>query len=408
MFPELQTPAAYFATAPRGIETVTARELTRLGATEVRTVIGGVHFLAPKKLLYRACLELRTAHRILFPLREFAAQNPEMLYSQSRRVKWESLLNPEKTFAVYATLERGRTAPPTGRRGKPGTPPHVAAKQQNGITHTQYAALKVKDAIVDRLRQEQGARPNVDTQNPDFRLHAHFAAGRCTLSLDASGGSLHERGYRLETTEAPLRETLAASILELLDWDGATPLYDPLCGSGTLVIEAAMRARNIPPGLLRPQFGLHRWPDFDQRLWDEVVQEARSRILPKSPVGLFGSDSDPKAIAAAQANAARAGVTEDIQWFVRGAEQAIVPRDLSGQTGLLLSNPPYGARLGDEADLKTLYRTFSSVWPLRFPGWKLALLVGNLNLAREIELPAALKIKLDNGPLECRLLQFQL
>src|SRR5262249_8890870 len=227
----------YFAVSARGIEPVTAAELERLGAKNVQPVAGGVHFDGDLRLLYRASLWLRTASQILPHLRDFPSQTAEMLYSQTRRVRWEDFLDPTKTLAVQATIEgaagraeHARSNPPA-RRGKPPGRSGSRKPDRPGIHHSMFAALKVKDAIVDRLRREQGARPNVDKEHPDILVHAHFAGGRCTLSLDATGSSLHERGYRIRTTAAPVKETLAAAIIDLTRWDGRAPFFDPMCGS---------------------------------------------------------------------------------------------------------------------------------------------------------------------------------
>lgn len=418
-------PQEYFATSAMGIESVTAAELVRIGAENVRPVTGGVHFSCGLNILYRAHLWLRTASRILRPLREFAAANPEMLYSQTRRVRWEQFLDPSKTFAVHATIAAGSGRPqrtPDDRADQPtpasGPRPRARGRTAGtagkggrergaaqGITHSQYAALKVKDAIVDRLRREQGARPNVDREHPDLGVHAHFAAGRCTLSLDASGSSLHERGYRVQTTAAPLKETLAAAIVELTGWDRQAPLIDPMCGSGTIVIEAAMQALRAAPGLLRSSFAFERWPDFDGALWEVEQQAARAQRLAVSPALVQGGDRDPKALDAATANATRAGVAQAIRFVCQPAEDATAP---PGGPGLIVVNPPYGNRLGDEAELKTLYRRLGEVWKQNFRGWAAWVLAGNLPLAREFHLAATQKIRLNNGPLECRLLKFDL
>ena len=296
----------YFAVAARGVETVTAAELERLGAQAVRAVSGGVHFEGDMLLLYRVSLWLRTASRILRPLREFAAQNPEMLYSQTRRVRWEDFLDPTKTLAVHATIEGAakraehaagnRSGGGDGRRERFRGKESRGAPARQGIDHSMYAALKIKDAIVDRLRREQGERPNVDKENPDIVVHAHFSGGRCTLSLDATGSSLHERGYRLRGTAAPLKETLAATIIDLTGWDGHTPFFDPMCGSGTLVIEAAMKAMQMAPGLARPSFGFQRWPEFDGKAWQRISDEARNQKLATPPCEFFANDCDPNAV----------------------------------------------------------------------------------------------------------------
>jgi putative N6-adenine-specific DNA methylase len=400
----------YFAVSARGIESVTAAELERLGAQEVRPVSGGVHFSGDMRLLYRASLWLRTASRVLRPLREFAAQNAAMLYSQARRVRWEDYLDPSKTLAVHATIEGAASRAEKAKLRSPasrGGPPKKSFARRpapEGLDHTMFAALKIKDAIVDRLRREQGARPNVDKERPDILVHAHFAGGRCTLSLDATGPSLHERGYRVKTTGAPLKETLAAAIVELTGWDGRVPFFDPMCGSGTLVIEAAMKALQRAPGLARPTFGFQRWPEFDGKAWQEVVAEARKKQLPAPPSEFIATDRDSAAIEAARENARQAGVDRFIRFDVQEFGAMPLP---TGQPGYLVTNPPYGTRMGEESTLEPLYHEMSDVLKSRFAGWRVFVMAGNLRLARHITLPATQKFKLHNGPLDCRLLKFE-
>ena len=407
----------FFATTAKGIEPVTAAELTRLGATEVTVGPGGVFFEGPAEVLYRSVLWLRTAQHVLQTLREFTAINPEMLYSQTRRVRWEDYLNPEMTFAVYATIEgRGmhvrepgerreaeRSAGGASNRGdsRGGDAATSRGKGAQGINHTQYAALKVKDAIVDRLRREQGARPNVDTFQPDIRIHAHFSQGRCALSLDAVGTSLHERGYRGQGVAAPLKETLAAAMVALTGWQGDVPFLDPMCGSGTLAIEAAMLGLNVAPGLSRLKFCCQHWPDFEEAVWTRVVEEAKAARKTELPFPIVARDVDPQAIAATQANAAQAGVAAHIRTEVGRAELLPAP---TATPGVMLVNPPYGERLGADDDLVTLYRQLGKHWLTNYPGWQVHFLAGNLTLARHLPLVASHKTKLFNGPLECRLL----
>ena len=405
----------YFAVSARGIETVTAAELEKLGAQGVRAVSGGVHFEGDMLLLYRVSLWLRTASRILRPLREFAAQNPEMLYSQTRRVRWEDYLDPTKTLAVQATIEgaakRAEHAASNPQGSTAGRPERFRGKDsrspppRQGIDHSMFAALKIKDAIVDRLRREQGERPNVDKENPDIIVHAHFAGGRCILSLDATGSSLHERGYRLRATAAPLKETLAATIIDLTGWDGRAPFFDPMCGSGTLVIEAAMKAMQMAPGLSRRSFGFQRWPEFDGKAWQRVVDEARKQKLAAPPGEIMANDCDPEAVEAAMENARRAGVEQFIRFGVRQFGAMTPPTE---QPGFLVTNPPYGARIGEEAEIKALYEEMSEVLKTRYAGWQVFILAGNLTLARHISLIATEKTRLNNGPLECRLLKFEI
>lgn len=397
----------YFAVAAQGIEPATAAELARLGAGNIRPAPGGVHFEADLATLYRACLWLRTPSRILRPLREFAAISAEMLYSQTRRVRWEDYLNPARTLAVQATIEGSAARRQRGKPGPPGKTRPVRGDARSappgGIHHSMFAALKIKDAIVDRLRREQGARPNVDRENPDVLFHAHFSGGRCSLSLDAVGSSLHERGYRTQSAAAPLKENLAAAILELIGWDGQVPLYDPMCGSGTLVIEAALKALRIAPGLARENFACHRWPDFDGALWQKSLAEARRQKLSQAPCPIVGTDADPAAIRGAETHARRAGVDQAIRFNVRAFEDAEPP---AREPGVIVTNPPYGERLGEESELAGLYQKLGELLPVRFPGWTAWILAGNLSLARHIGLAAAEKIKLFNGPIPCRLLKF--
>jgi putative N6-adenine-specific DNA methylase len=407
-------PHKYFAVSARGIEPVTAAELEQLGAQAIRAVHGGVHFEGDIDLLYRASLWLRTASRILRPLREFAAQNYEMLYSQTRRVRWEDFLDASKTLAVQATIEgAAKRAAESAASSPPPSPPgrreRYRGKESNrkvpkrGIDHTMYAALKVKDAIVDRLRREQGSRPDVDKDNPDITVHAHFSAGRCTLSLDATGTSLHERGYRSKKAVAPLKETLAAAIIKLTGWDGHQPLFDPMCGSGTLVIEAAQQAMQIAPGLSRRTFGFQRWPEFDGKAWSKVVDAARKQKLSAPPCEIIASDVDPDAILTATDNARRAGLEDVIRFEVRKFEDATPP---TSTPGIIVTNPPYGQRLGTNDELVPLYQKIGEILQTRFSGWRAYLMAGNLTLARHIGLTATDRTRLNNGPLECRLLKF--
>lgn len=331
-----------------------------------------------------------------------------MLYSQVRRVRWEDYLNPQKTFAVFSTMEgqhRRGDQPPRDSQGQaPQRNIDDTRNKRPGIHHTQFASLKIKDAIVDRLRQEQGARPNIDTNHPDIRVDAHFSKGRCYLCLDSSGTSLNQRGYRLETGQAPLRETLAASIIRLTGWDGSVPFVDPMCGSGTLAIEAALLATRRAPGALRESFGFLKWPDYDPQLWGKTLTAAQDQIRPAS-APIFASDIDPEVVRIAQENAKRAGVTDLIQFSVRDALELDPP---ASQPGIVVTNPPYGERLGEEQSLKTLYRQLTRRWKSSWAGWHVFLLSGNVKLEREISLPVKHRDPLYNGGIESRLLRYEL
>ncbi len=326
-----------------------------------------------------------------------------MLYSQVRRVRWEDYLNPQRTFAVFSTMEgQNRRHIESGlNKNRPESRP---PGKRPGIHHSQFASLKIKDAIVDRLRQEQGERPNIDTENPDIRVDAHFAKGRCLLCLDSSGKSLNQRGYRLETVEAPLRETLAAAIIQLSGWDGTVPLMDPMCGSGTLVIEAAMLATRRAAGGLRESFGFLKWPDYDPGLWGRIVCEGQDRIR-SLEVPIFASDINPEAVRIAKANAERAGVGNLIQFSVRDALEVVPPSDVAG---VMVTNPPYGERLGEEQVLKTFCRRFSKRLKEHFGVWRVCVLSGHLKLEREISPPVKERDRLYIGGIESRLLRYEL
>lgn len=387
----------YFATTAKGIEPVTAQELKQLGASNVEESFGGVYFEGDTEILYRVNLWSRTATRILVPLREFAAKTPEMLYDQVRRIKWENYLDPTRTFAVDCTIAGAKSL------GKPGRREPVEPLTER-LNHSRYAALKIKDAIVDQLRFKQGERPNVDVERPDIRVNAYLSGGRCTISLDASGTSLHERGYRLDGARAPLKENLAAAIILMTGWDGKTPLIDPMCGSGTLVIEAALIARDIAPGLFRSEFGFFTWPDFDEALWTKLTEEARGRVRKDTTTQILGFDNDSEAIAIAIENAKHAGLGRTVHFEKRHLD-ALQP---IGEKGVVVVNPPYGERLGDVEELKTLYKHLGDLFKQRMKGWTGFVFTGNLELAKSVGLQAARRIVLYNGPIECRLLRYEL
>ena len=415
----------FFATAAKGIEPVTAEELKRLGARNVEQTFGGVSFDGDLETLYRANLWLRTATRILLPLRDFAAQTPEMLYDQVRRIKWEEYLNPEKTFAVDCTIAGSKSL---GRRdsGEPRGEPRGERPQlrgarpasrpvreqprgqddRGGLNHSRYAALKIKDAIVDQLRQKQGARPNVDTERPDIQVFAYLRGGRCILSLDSSGASLHERGYRIEGAMAPLKETLAAAeILELSGWDPSTPFIDPMCGSGTLPLEAAFKALDFAPGLLRDHFSFYGWPDFDEALWARLRDEAQALAKKKTDAPIIGFDRDRNAVAAAVDNSKRAHLTRAVHFERRELDQL---QPVGEKPGTLIVDPPYGERLGELEELKGLYGLLGDLFKQRMKGWNAFIFTGNVELSKSVGLKASRRIELYNGPIDCRLLRYEM
>jgi putative N6-adenine-specific DNA methylase len=370
----------FFATTAKGGEEVLAAEIRHLVSSPPIVEQGGVRFEGDLALCYRANLWLRTASRLLIPLATFPCDSPKALYDGARTIQWQRYLTPDKTLAVDCSL------------------------RDSTMTHSGFVALKTKDAIVDHLRDRHGSRPNVDTKDPDLRVNVHLAKNICTISLDSSGVPLDRRGYRLARTEAPLKETLAAILVAMTGWDGKVPLVDPMCGSGTIVIEAAMRAANLAPGLFRTGFGFQRWPGFDRLLWQRLVKEARQGALSALPAQVAGSDRSARAVATARENAERAGVGGMVQLMQQDLSHFLPPEG----GGIFLVNPPYGQRLDEEETLKPLYRQLGDVMKQRCKGYTAYVLTANPDLAKCVGLKASRRIVLFNGPLECRLLKYEL
>lgn len=376
-----------FASCPRGCNDLLVRELTELGAEQVREQPLGVSFRGGLAVAYRACLESRVASRVFLELAQFEAGTADELYAAARGLPWNLHIGPAGTLACDFT---GRH--PT-------------------ITHTQFGALRLKDAIVDSLRDATGARPNIDTQRPGVRVHAHAQRTRITISLDLSGEGLHRRGYRATGGEAPLRENLAAGILLRAGWPRIAAeggeFLDPLCGSGTLVIEAAMIAADIAPGLGREYFGFLGWLGHDAGLWGDLKREAAARARVALPGTVIrGFDRDAQVLRLAAGNAGRAGVGTIVAFEVRELAGA-APAGIGG-SGLLCTNPPYGVRLGDVEVARAVHRELGAMLQERFAGWQAAVITGSPQLGLDIGLRAWRTHTVWNGALECRLLRFDL
>lgn len=369
-----------FATTAAGLEPVLARELRALGARDVEAGLRGVSFTGDRRLLYRANLWLRTAHRVLLPIAEFPARDRQELYDGVRTVDWNEHLTLDRTLAVDAVSHR------------------------SALDHTQFVSRVVKDGVVDWFRDRTGRRPSVDAANPDLALNARISGDRCTLSVDTSGERMHRRGYRPTFgAEAPLKETLAAGVLLLSDYDGTGPLVDPFCGSGTLLVEAALIATNTAPGLLGRPFGLRRHPSFDARLFDEVREEARAAVREIDGCPIAGSDVAESAVRAATAAVRGAGIDDVVR--VRRAEIGeLAPRS----EGRIVTNPPFGERLGEIQQLAGLYQRLGDLLKQRCRGTTAHVLTGSKFLAGRIGLAPSRRDVLWNGPLECRLLHFEL
>jgi len=370
----------FFATCAKGVEAVLAREVGALGITVEGEETGGVAFSGTIETAYRANLWLRTANRVLMSLAEFDCDSEQDLYNRVRKLDWSRYLTPTMTLAVDANV------------------------RDSNIKHSKYAALKTKDAVVDCLRARVGARPDVNPRDPDLRINIHIHRNRCAVSLDTSGDSLHRRGYRRAQREAPLKETLAAALVELTGWDGTTPFIDPMCGSGTIIIEAALKAANIAPGLLREHFGFQRWLDFDRALWDRLVGDARAKRKSRPGAMIAGYDISEKAIRATAENARAATVAE----YIVVGKQDIADLTPPPGPGVIIVNPPYGERLGDKEKLAPLYKAIGDIFKQRCTGYTGYVFTGNLDLAKRIGLKASRRIVLYNGPIESRLLKYEL
>jgi 23S rRNA (guanine2445-N2)-methyltransferase / 23S rRNA (guanine2069-N7)-methyltransferase len=376
----------FFATAPLGMELLLADELKALGAMEVAETRAGVSFGGTLETAYKACLWSRLANRILLPLDRFPAASPEALYEGIRRIEWSAHLDSQATFAVDFASSRSK------------------------ISHTLFGAQKVKDGIVDYFREHYGIRPSVRLDRPDLRMNVYLDRDVATVSIDLSGESLHKRAYRQEGGKAPLKENLAAAILLRAGWpkiaESGGHFIDPMCGSGTLPIEAALMASDFAPGLLRPHFGLFGWKKHDGVLWRSLVNEAERRCelgLRKLPP-IVGYDVDRQAVRIALENLEHAG----LRGYVHVERKAMTDARPRHGFGLIAVNPPYGERLGDEKTLVPLYGQMGETLKNHFAGWKATLLTGNPELAFKLGIRATRYYTLYNGALECRLFNFDI
>ncbi|AGH73319.1 bifunctional 23S rRNA (guanine(2069)-N(7))-methyltransferase RlmK/23S rRNA (guanine(2445)-N(2))-methyltransferase RlmL [Edwardsiella piscicida] len=368
-----------FASTARGLEELLKNELEGLGAHDCQIVQGGVHFRGDGRLLYQSLMWSRLASRIMLPLGEFKVYSDLDLYLGVQAIDWPTLFGIDKTFAVHFS----------------GT--------NEEIRNTQYGALKVKDAIVDRFTRSIDARPSVAKQDPDIRISVYLQRETAIVSLDLSGDGLHQRGYRDLTGQAPLKETLAAAVVLRSGWQPGTPMVDPMCGSGTLLIEAAMMASDRAPGLQRERWGFMGWLGHNADLWQEVRVEAQRRArlgLEQTTSRFFGYDLDRRVLEMARANARRAGVAALITF--NGGDVAQLHNPLpEGPQGTVLSNPPYGERLESEPALIALHNTLGRIMKREFGGWQLSLFSASPELLSCLQLRAERQFKAKNGPLEC-------
>ena len=366
------------ATTLFGLEEVLANEVRSIGVQEVEVLNRAVRYQGDMNLLYKSNIYLRTALKILKPIANFKAHNEIDLYEEVKKIRWEEYISPKETLAVDGTTH-GET-----------------------FNHSKFVALKTKDAIVDRFRETFGTRPSVDIENPDLQVNIHIAETTCTVSLDSSGVHLGKRGYRQAQTMAPISETLAAGILLLSGWDRKRNLLDPMCGSGTFPIEAALIATNTPPGLER-SFAFEKWKDFDGKILDKIKKYAESQIIPFKGK-ITGRDMDKGAVRIATHNAERAGVDKYVVFenidFLRSDEK--------NDDVHIVMNPPYGERLNEEDEMVPFYKEIGSKLKHFYMGCDAWIISGNLEAIKFIGLKPSRKIKLFNGPIECRLHYFQM
>ncbi|EGW20955.1 bifunctional 23S rRNA (guanine(2069)-N(7))-methyltransferase RlmK/23S rRNA (guanine(2445)-N(2))-methyltransferase RlmL [Methylobacter tundripaludum] len=378
-----------FATTPKAMETILTDELQALGVNNIKATLAGVAFQGDLETAYRACLWSRTANRILLVLSSFEVKTQEDLYNGVQKIDWFEHINPEDSFAVS-----------------------FSAKNSAAINNTHFGALKVKDAIVDQMRARFQTRPSINTEQPNIRINVYLNGENAQLSLDLSGESLHRRGYRDVSIKAPMKENLAAAMLLRSGWPQIAKqqgsLIDPMCGSGTLLLEGAMIAADYAPGLLRDYFGFTGWKKHDAQCWKKLRAEAEQRKkigLEKLPV-IVGFDQNRHTVNTALAHIANAGLQNKIHVERRDIEDA-EPAE-SWKPGLLICNPPYGERLGDEQETAELYKKFGESLKAHFIGWKAAMIISNPELGFRLGLRSQKPITLFNGALECKLLRLDI
>ena len=370
----------------KGLEEVLAQELIELGANDVQLERRAVSFRGDKALLYRANFCLRTAIRILVPIASFKAKDTDALYKQLKALDWSKYMTVNNTFAIDATV------------------------YSESFRNSRFVTYRVKDAIVDYWSERINQRPNVSVQNPDLTINIHIANEQVTLSLDSSGESLHKRGYRVATTEAPINEVLAAGMLLMAGWHGQSDFYDPMCGSGTLLIEAALIARNIAPGVFRQSYAFEKWPDFDADLWDEIYNDdSHERDFTHH---IYGSDASFYAIQQASKNVKSAGVQKDIELKqIRIEEIKTITNNQSPMTNpslLVMLNPPYGERLKSNKEIEDLYSAIGTALKHQFTGATAWIISSNAEAMKCIGLKPSKKYRLLNGELDCQFNKYEL
>jgi len=370
----------YFAQIAEGFEEPATKELLDLGATQITHVFRGLHFFADKEALYNINYKASLVTRVLAPLLFFKCRDREDLYSTGRSINWNSLFSVNDTFAVFSNVSGN-----------------------SKLIHSKFASLCLKDAIVDHFRIRCGKRPNVDSRLPDIWINLYIEKNNCTISLDTSGGSLHRRGYRFKTVEAPMQETFAAAMIALSDWDGKTPVYDPMCGSGTLLCEAFMKGAHIPAGFLKENFGFRFLPDFDQNLWEKIKKRSKENIR-QLPLGLIaGSDNEWNSVKAAKTNCPILPGGNMIKISKKDFKH--IP---SLENTVIFCNPPYGIRLNKDEDLSPFYKDFGDFLKQRCKGSQAYIYFGNREMIKRIGLKPSWKKPMKNAGLDGRVVKYEM
>jgi len=360
-----------------GLEDVLAKELLQLGAQDIKTLRRAVKFKGDIGFMYKANLSLRTAVRIIKPIKTFKVSNETEFYDSIRAIDWSQYMTIDDKFAVDAFVN------------------------STYFNHSLYIALKTKDAIVDQFRDNCGMRPDVDLDHPNLRINIHINEDLCTVSLDSSGKSLHKRGYRLETNEAPISEALAAGLILLSGWDKKSHFVDGMCGSGTFLVEAAMIAANIPANINRAHFAFEDWPDFDQNLW-ELIKESQLKKLKDCFGKIIGYDIDPHTLASAKINIQNAGLEDYIELKCENFFDTVKPE---GPTHLVF-NPPYGVRL--QADIPQMYQSIGDTLKKNYSGAEAWFLTSHMEGLKHVGLRASRKIEIFQAKLECRFVKYEM
>lgn len=363
-----------------GLEEILAKELADLGAQNIRTANRSVTFDGDKEILYKANLCLRTAGRVLVPLTTCKILKPDDLYKATRTVNWLDYLKADGRMIIDSVVNFNKS-----------------------FKNSMYAAQLTKDAIVDQIRAKTGKRPSIDNTKPDIRINLHINKTDCSIALDSSGDPLNKRGYRTERTLAPLNECLAAGILKLCCYDGSRPLIDPMCGSGTFAIEAAMIALNKAPGLIRKNYAFMLWLDYEKGLYEKVKSDAEKKSHKSLRHPIIGSDRNKQVIEKAKTHAKRAG----LQSIVKFEKMNIIDQIPPEGKGIAICNAPYGERL-DEKEIEQLYTTIGDSFKHKYEGYDAYLFTGNLKAAKSVGLKTSQKIKLYNGQIECRLFKYEM